>query len=233
MKTVTPDMVVKVNGEERKVTDLHPLDVRPDDDVIFPDGSVARLAPSFTLTVDPLAVFSYAGALPQGGGTKSFTGAILAPNYAIDLARQRSMEFGGFYFFEQGGHDIYQLDSKYYFNRQVGLQLSYINLKSGEAPAFTGFFLLRLESPSQTARNWQVILGNGAYLNVSNEISHQVGGGGNEFFPPVPASTINYTFFVNGSLNLGRNISLTAGNWYIRDRNSELNRFTLGLGFKF
>jgi len=232
-ETISPNMTLKVNGVDFKPSVDHPLVLSPDDDAIFPDGSVARIPPSFTLTLDPLAVFSYAGALPQGGGTESFTGVILAPNYAIGLSRQRSLEFGGFYFFEQRGRDIYQIDSKYYFNRSVGIQASYLNLKTGNAPAFTGFLLLRIDAPNQAPRNWEVVFGTGAYLNVGNEVSHELGSGGNLFFPSVPASTLNFSFFVNGSLNLGKNISLTAGNWYIRDRNSELNRFTLGLGFKF
>lgn len=221
-----------IDGAETTVSKV-PIYAHPWSRIMFPDGSTARVSPIFTLTFDPLAVFSYAGALPGGGGTKSFTGLILAPNYAIPRGKQTSLELGGFYFLEKDRRDIYQVDVKYFVNREVGAQLAYLNLRIGNAPAFTGFLLYRLTSPANSSKNWNLLFGGGAYYNISRQISPIIGGGGNEIFPEAPLSTVNFTFFMNGSITLNKTMSLTASHWYIRDRNSELNRFALGLTFKF
>jgi hypothetical protein len=230
--TIADGEKVVENGESFVITKGRAAKVGSSDHFELSDGSVVHVPPSFTITVDPLAVFTFAGSLGDTGGTKSFGGGIIAPEYSFAIGGNRSLEIGGFYFLEERGHDVYQLDVKMFFNREMGAQLAYLNIKKGGAPALTGFGLYRLTSPPKTRRDWNLLFGVGAYLNLANQIDPQEGGGGNTIFPEAPVSTVNFTFFMNGSFSLGKNVSLTASHWYIRDRNSELNRFALGLSFK-
>ena len=55
----------------------------------------------------------------------------------------------------------------------------------------------------------------------------------NSTLPSHRLTTISFSAYINGSLDLGKKFSINAGQWYIRDRTADLTRFTLGMGYHF
>jgi hypothetical protein len=206
--------------------------------VVFKDtGAVAKLPPApVEVDVYPLAVFTYSGALGNEGGTVSFNGELFALNAPLISGKLESIELGGFYFLERESRDIYQFHLRLHATPEWGTQIAYLNTSNGHAPAITTFLLYDLTSARMAKSSrlpWALELGAGTYWNIGKDLRASEGTGDNVNFTEVPRSTVNFTYYLNASVALSKKVSLSASQWYIRDRNGELNRFTLGLGFRF
>lgn len=231
--------VIIVNGQEIAIGPNTVLHINPSfDKVSFKDtGAVVKL-PSVPVDIGfyPFAVFSYSGALGNQGGTLSFNGEVFTLNAALLAGKRQSVELGGFYFAERGGRDIYQANLRFHMTPEWGTQIAYLNTRNGHAPAITNFLLYNLSSArvaSNAKRAWGLEIGIGTYWNVGKDLTAQNGAGGNVNFNEVPRSTVNFTYYLNASIAITKTVNLSASQWYIRDRNGELNRFTIGLGFRF
>ena len=171
-----------------------------------------------SVSLYPLAVFTVAGRLStQQAGTDTEAGVLLAADLGVKPAGRRSAyELGGWYW-SRGNSDLYQIHTRAFVTPEVGVQLSYLGSTSVGGDAYTAFLLYELAS-SQVAprarRRWTVQTGLGAFLDAS---------GGRK--------TTSVTVFTQGSVSLGGRVSLSAGQWYVRDRSTDLNRFVVGFGY--
>lgn len=188
----------------------------------------------------PLSIFSIGGLLRQPdnslvGGTRSIVGSIFSYDVVSNLDYGRRFEFGGFYFRPYDGNDgdLYQIAGRYFPNKQIGFQVAYLNSTeahgNSDASSFSYHVLIdvtAVPTGRPDARQITARLGVGVLNNLSKE--YQLSD--NQF---VSRSTFNFSTFVDLSYSLGPRVSLNATEWYIRDRNADLNRFSVGASYRF
>ena len=174
----------------------------------------------------PLAPFMRAGIFAEGGsGTKTAHGMLFAAEGGYTPPSGRSIELGG-WFWSSGDSDVYQIHGKTFFNRELGVQLGWIGSTGAEGNALTLFLIHDLASANvapDSRRKWGVQTGLGIIRAKAKDPTNV----GDE-----PTSN-DFTMFVQGSLEIGKNMSVNLTQWYLRNRITDLNRFALGVGYSF
>ena len=191
----------------------------------------------FAFGVFPGTVFSIAGQLLNEklnqfeGGTRSIVGTVFNFDSISNLDRGRRFEIGGFYFnpdSERYG-DLYQINARYFPNKQIGFQVAYIDSTEGKASSGSYHVLLDLVSEGAGRTKGKKIgarLGIGLLQNFTKEFDAGSGG-------VIRSNTANFSTFLDVSLEVLPRVSLNATEWFIRDRNADINRFGVGLSYKF
>ena len=136
-----------------------------------------------------------------------------------------ALEVGGWYW-NSGSADLYQAQGRVFFTPQLGAQLAYIaSTRTPGDNSYSGFLVYDLSSRqySRKARpRWALEFGLGLFRDTSKDQSTGTN-----------SDTTDFSLYVSGSLEIAPRISLNASQWYLRDRNADLNRFALGIGFSF
>lgn len=190
-----------------------------------------------TLGLYPGTVFSIAGQLLDEelnqlvGGTKSIVGTVVTYDVVSNLDYGRRFELGGFYFSPDSDRygDLYQLNARYFPNKQIGFQVAYID--STEIKASSGSFHVLFDISAQGAGRTKgkkigARLGVGTLGNFTKDTSP-------DGTTRIRRQTFNFSTFLDASLEITPRLSLNATEWFIRDRNVDINRFGIGLSYKF
>ena len=202
-----------------------------------------------SVAVYPIAVFVNSGTDAEGAsGTSYDFGRLTSLDFGFRPPRSRTpLEFGGWFWgrgsdfnLTQRDNDQYQLHARVWFTttRQLGLQVAMLDSTrikpTSQRPdrpdfrAYTAFLLYEfrsLEPSPDRQKRWVVTTGVG-FLRDATPLSS--GSGRFE-----GKSTSEFTTFVQAALFFDKSLSLNLSEWYIRDREQDLNRFALGLGYKF
>lgn len=174
-----------------------------------------------SISLYPVALYTVAGRLSnEAAGTSTQAGVLLAADVGVKPAGRRSAyELGGWYW-SRGSSDLYQIHARAFATPALGAQLSYLSSTSIGGNAYTAFLLYDLASrqfaPGSHLKKWTIEMGLGMFIDAS---------GGRR--------TTSATLFTQASLGLGGRLSLNVGQWYLRDRSTDLNRFVAGLGYNF
>lgn len=172
-----------------------------------------------SVSIYPLAPFMRAGRFAEGGaGTRTQHGMLFAADVGFTPASGRSTELGG-WFWGSGDSDVFQIHAKHFFSREIGVQIGWIGSTKSSGNAYTLFGIYDLASGNvapEARRKWGVQTGLGVIQDDSSG-----------------EDSTDFTMFVQGSLEIGKNISVNATHWYLRNRIVDLNRFALGIGYSF
>ena len=167
----------------------------------------------------PLAPFMRGGRFAEGGaGTRTQHGMLFSADVGFTPASGRSTEFGG-WFWGPGDSDVFQLHVKHFVTREIGVQVGWIGSTRDSGNAYTLFGIYDLASGNvapEARRKWGVQTGLGIIKDDSSG-----------------SDSTDFTMFVQGSLEVGKNISVNVTQWYLRNRIVDLNRFALGIGYSF
>jgi hypothetical protein len=160
-------------------------------------------------------------------GTASTFGVMTSGNFGFKPAKSStSFEIGGWYW-NNGPSDLYQINARVFPFASFGFQIAYlastIHPEAGSAETYCLVYDLNSKRIQPTARKpWQVELGLGAYVdNGPNGTSG------------LPESTGSLTVFAQASFEIAKHVSLTASDWYVRDRATDFTRFAAGIGYSF
>lgn len=172
------------------------------------------------VVVYPYAGFRLGGSLPNGtSGTTSNIGGLFSLDFGF---RKRghvdALEFGGWYW-SDAHSNLYQVHGRYMFNPDLGFQAALLNTTRGAPNLYTLFAIYDLDSHrigAKTRRAFGIQFGVGTLLDSGQN-----------------KTTSDLSFYANARLNLATNITLNGTAWYVRDRNVDLNRFAVGLGYSF
>ena len=167
----------------------------------------------------PLAPFMRGGRFAEGGaGTRTQHGMLFSADVGFTPASGRSFEIGG-WFWGTGDSDVFQIHAKHFITREIGVQIGWIGSTRESGNAYTLFGIYDLASGNvapEAPRKWGVQTGLGIIQDNSSG-----------------SDSTDFTMFVQGSVEVGKNISVNATHWYLRNRIVDLNRFALGLGYSF
>lgn len=169
----------------------------------------------------PVAVFQSGGSFGNGAvGTRSDFGSLVSGDFGLKLAKTTSaLELGGWYW-TKGSSDLYQIQGRAYFTRELGLQVSYLSSTSTSGNAWATYLLYDLSSLKfgrKVRPRWGIKTGIGLFQDVSAG-------------SPKPT---NLTYFISGSIEVAPRVSINASTWYLRDRSADLTRLAVGLGYSF
>jgi hypothetical protein len=185
--------------------------------------------------VYPLTVFSVAGAIQRSsdgafvGGTYSSTGITYSGDYVQLLDQSRRLEVGGFYYRAfDGSSDLYQVALRFFPTPVAGFQFGYIDSTMFPARTNSYHVLLQTEGRGINGKEGAVHMEFG--VGILNNLSPQLNTGTGAYSS---LSTVNFSTFVDVSYGLSKNVKLLATEWYVRDRNDDINRFGLGVSFQF
>lgn len=210
--------------------------------------------------VFPYTPFQYKASFDDLNGHQEVTaldnGFLLASEAAFANARGRGgYAVGGWYWFRTNSlarattpilsqkavaGTLYELHGKYYFTQQVGVQFGYTGISGGvtKGSAYDYLLLYTLTSPKAP---YTVQVGVGGY-HTSVDTRN-----------PVDATALlqrwrgTYgTAFINGSVDLGKNVTLDMSYWYLRANRlpvetpgfpdtqfrSAISRFAVGVGYR-
>ena len=167
----------------------------------------------------PYAPFMRAGRFAEGGvGTRTSDGMLFAADTGYTPPSGRALEFGA-WFWKSSDSDVYQIHAKAFFNRELGVQIGWIGSTQASGNAYTLFLVHNLASANvapQSRRQWGIQSGAGIIRDSSSG-----------------ESSTDFTMFVQGSLEIGKKLSVNLTQWYLRNRIVDLNRFAVGLGYSF
>ena len=198
-------------------------------------ATVVRQRSQQTVGVFPGTTFSVAGQLFDAdanefvGGTQSFVGTVLTLDSVSNLDNGRRFELGGFFFFPDNSdvNDLYQVAARYFPNKQIGFQVAYIDSSQFKASSASYHLLLDISTQGAGVTKGVTIssrLGVGALTNFTRDRD--------ENGVSTRRNSTNFSTFVDVSLEITKRLSLNATEWFIRDRNNDINRFGIGLSYK-
>ncbi len=184
------------------------------------DNFVAAAPVYGSVYLYPVSEFNTAGSFSTGtSGTKSAAGSLVGANVGFQSATGRkNVEVGG-WFWTKGSGDLYQVDVLKYVAPEVAVQAATIGSTSTKERAYSFYGIYELDSRrvAPTApRSFGFQIAPGLYMDTA---------GG--------TTTYSFTSFVQGSYQIGKNLSLDASQWYIRDRGNDLTRFSVGVAMGF
>ena len=170
----------------------------------------------------PLARF---GGEDAFGNTGHANGVILAGELGfVREGSSQSYKVGGWYFAPKTDQFLYDVHGTYYFSPRIGLQVGTLGGKGpygyyhGDFDAFLLFNISSDQVRPGAGKRWAVQLAPGLY--------HYNGISGAEF-----------TWFVQGSLELANNLTLDTSYWYIKAPGDLFgnyeSRVVLGVGYRF
>ena len=168
----------------------------------------------------PVAVFNQGGTLVNSSsGTRSDAGFLVSADLGFKPAKApTSFEIGGWYW-RKGRSDLYQIHARAFVSPDVAIQVGELRSTQVSGHAYTAFLIYEFNS-KQIAPDLKRQFG----IQIGPGIFNDPTGGKN---------TTTFSVFVQGSVQLDKNLTLNAGQWYLRDRQVDLTRFTLGLGYGF
>lgn len=207
--------------------------------------------------------YSYAFTDPTGAGQKAVAfnnGVLLATEVAFANAgsSRGGYALGGWYwsntsnFIRTSFYDtesgtnptlqpplaktVYELHGKYYFTPQLGVQLGYLDISGGgsRGSAYDYFLLYTFLSPRRASSGvgYTIQLGVGQYKQNIQTTATAVRGGEH-------LKDTYFTVFVNGSVEIAKNVTLDAVYWVLDADNvgqpradSTIARFAIGVGYK-
>ncbi len=175
----------------------------------------------------PLAPFMRGGIFDEGGvGTKTTHGVLFAADFGFTPSNGKSFEVGG-WFWKSSNNDVYQIHARSFFSRELAVQLGWLN-GSNRRSAYTLFLIHDLASANvapESRRKWAVQGGLGVIYYETRDPLSPTGAKG-----PMKS---DFTMYVQGSLEIAKNLSVNATHWYLRENIADLNRFALGIGYSF
>ncbi len=198
-------------------------------------ATVTRPRSQQTVGLFPATQFSVAGQLFDSdanefvGGTRTVVGTVLTLDSISNLDNGRRFELGGWFFFPNDGsvNDLYQLSARYFPNKQIGFQIAYIDSTQFKASSASYHLVFDVSSQGAGVTKGVTIssrLGVGALTNFTRD--------SDEFGVTRRRNTTNFSTFVDVSLEITKRLSINATEWFVRDRNNDVNRFGIGLSYK-
>lgn len=196
-----------------------------------------------SLGVFPLVTFLRSGVL-AGTGT-SGTGEINGSLYAADLAlffsqKAPTLDLGGWYFVKyghelrrtdssDGKQDLWEAHARLFASprRDIGFQVAALSSTAKVSPGkqYTLYFVSEYASSRLRKRSktpWALQGGIGTFINPLYDPDF-----GRKH------TTYGFSFFLSGSVSVGKRFNITLSEWYIRDRSADVNRLAFGLGYNF
>lgn len=199
------------------------------------ENVVLEKRPVLGVALYPATVFAVSGALVNSansltGGTRLTTGATLSFDEVLTAGKQSTVSLSGFYFRDyQGLTDLYQVAFSSFPRYSYGFQFAFLDSTLKSAPGATAHVILRFEN-QMAARSWksplQADLGIGIYSDFSPNYDFADG-------KYVVEQSVNFSTFFEASYEIAPNVSIVGSEWYVRDRNDDVNRFGIGLSFSF
>lgn len=178
------------------------------------------------LSFYPLSPTSVAGNIYDpgsntlAGGTRTIQGMFFGGSFGVRAPHTDggSLEVGAFYFLPKSSSDgnFYQVNLKYFPIKNLGGEIGYFSNTSG--PSFREYALHLVYRYDAAGAPLHTQVGIGTYLNPDGSSS-----GG---------QTYNFSAFTNLAFDLGKRFQLLGTYWYLRDRNLDVTRFSIGFGFK-
>jgi hypothetical protein len=196
------------------------------------------------LGVYPATYFSIAGPIPQAnnagymGGTKTVGGVTFSGAFGLPFHKGNQLvELGGFYFRTyDGSADLYQIDLRAMATKELGLQVAFLDSTHVALREWSlhGIYDLNSLSLNPALRHpWDLMFGVGFITDGGRSALNSQNNGLVTVSGYSDRSSVNFSAFINGSLEIARNTSLLLSYWYVRDRNADNNRVSLGIGYKF
>ncbi len=168
----------------------------------------------------PAAPFNSGGTFNGGiSGTRTNMGGLVYGTIGFQSPKGKKETELGAWVWATGKTDLYQFEVRRYIGPEVALQLSKIQSTKAEGEGYSAFAIYTLDS-SRVAPTSPRAFG----VQVAPGIFYDTSGA---------AKTYSFTTFVQGSYEIGKNITLNASEWYVRDRGVDLTRFALGVGIGF
>ena len=198
------------------------------------EGTLEASSEGTGLAAYPAAFFAVSGALVNSnngitGGTKIVTGYIASVDHTFASSGPQSYSIGGFYFRSYDGTaDLYQIGIQSFPHETYGFQLAYLNSTLRNANAVSGHLLLRFAN--EGSKGW------------AQPLSAEVGIGALADFSPdfdipsnryVSRQSVNFSTYIQVAYKLTDKVAILGSEWYVRDRNDDVNRMALGVSYSF
>lgn len=206
-----------------------------------PDESVAPIKVErnlYSISLYPLTMWTVAGQIfnssnnSVSGGTTTISGSTIAASALISNPKRRgtALELSGFYFlpYRESDGDFYQLSLGAMFTRNLGVQVGYYDSTKVDLKAISYHLLVRLASgmvQPEGGRSWGFGLGIGGFYNYSGDVGNGSGRSSRH--------THNISAFVQGNYGFSDRLSLAGTLWFLRDRNVDVSRLSVGISYRF
>lgn len=198
-----------------------------------------------SVSLYPFATFLQGGYFPDAdqAGTRSNPGRIIAAEAGWKRREWNTPIEAGGWLYSRGSSfnpieadenaageriDLYELHARAYFtrSRELGVQVGYLGTSEQNGKGYTAFLISEYSTQRIRGYNrlpWGIQAGIGYLGDPSfNPYSTRTG---------QPTYTRGFSFFVQGSVQIGYRFTLNISEWYIRSRDQDLNRLALGLGY--
>jgi hypothetical protein len=153
------------------------------------------------------------------GGTQTNVGPLLAGDVGFrGHNARRTLEMGGWYW-TRGHTDLYELHGRGFFSETMGVQVGYLGSTSSSGSAMDTFLFYDFASQQldkNARRPWAIEVGIGPFMDFS-----------------AGKTTNSFSFYLQGSLGVAKNLSVSLSQWYVRDRSLDNIRLALGLAYRF